>query len=152
MFSTAGWRAGPHYRISTFFPLLSSFQTLCFSVGVQRTDPMGLLYLNSYTVGLWPLSATARCLLIVSMQQPIGRVKNSSRAETAFPFFSANRQHRNHTSNIWKIPPKCDRRHKNGRWACTNEWGTDKAVCAEAEASWNSAVSQSCKNCSSRGL
>lgn len=73
MFSTVEWRVELHDRILTHFlsPALLFPNTVLQCGGEQRMDPMGLLYLNSYTVRLGPLSGTAQCLLIVRMYHPI---------------------------------------------------------------------------------
>lgn len=119
MFSVVGSREETHDRILTHLlsPAVLFLKILLQRGGEENIDLIGLFYLNSHTVWLRLLFAhhrvSAHCWQVASCIVGFSETEQPCRKKCSIQY-SAKGRHPNHTSNIWKIPLKCDSGHING--------------------------------------
>lgn len=118
MFSTVGWRGELHDRILTRFISLVFPKTLLQHRGWTENEPNGIALFKFLCSLTWAFvchcTVSAHCSHVISYRLSLCETEQPCRKAYSVHFFSATWQHWNCTSNIWKIPLKCDRRH---RWA-----------------------------------
>lgn len=120
MLSVIGSREEPHGRILTQFlsPAVLLRKPEPQWGGDETTDLIGLFYLNSHRVWLRLLFAHhamfAHCWHAASYILGFFRNRAAMQKELFYSIFCKLKNTKNRTSNIWKIPLKCDSGHING--------------------------------------